>query len=133
MTRPERRYVDTNVVLPAFRSERDTALLPQLAQQAHDHGIPLVTSTLTRIEIQRILFRDGLQVDSVLDTVFKGFDVVGFTDEIGELAAYLPVRFLKTLDAIHLATAIMANCDTVITRDRQLISACAELGIATSF
>jgi len=49
------------------------------------------------------------------------------------MAARLPGVYLKTLDAIHLATAIMTECDAVITQDRQLIKACTELGIATTF
>ena len=56
-----------------------------------------------------------------------------FTEVIGELAARLPVMYLKTLDAIHLATAIMTECDAVITQDPQLINACTQLGIATTF
>ena len=133
MAYPRRCYVDTNIVLPAIRFEGPDAALPKLAQHARKMRVPLVTSTLTRIEIRRILIREGIPISPSITNVFEGFDIVQFTDDIGELAARLPVMYLKTLDAIHLATAIMTECDAVITQDRQLINACTQLRIATTF
>ena len=133
MAYPRRCYIDTNIVLPAIVSEGSGGTLPQLAQHARKVRVPLVTSTLTGIEIRRILIREGIPISPSIINVFEGFDIVQFTEDIGELAARLPVMYLKTLDAIHLATAIMSECDAVITHDRQLINACTQLGIATTF
>jgi predicted nucleic acid-binding protein len=132
MAYPRRCYIDTNIVLAAIRCESPDAALPKLAQHARKMRVPLVTSTLTRIEIRRILIREGIPISPSVTSVFEGFDIVRFTEDIGELAARLPVMCLKTLDAIHLATAIMTDCDAVITQDRQLINACTELGLATT-
>jgi predicted nucleic acid-binding protein len=133
MAYPRRCYVDTNIVLPAIRFEGENAVLPKLAKHARKVQAPLVTSTLTQIEIRRILIREGITISPSFTSIFEGFDTVQFTEDIGELAARLPVLYLKTLDAIHLATAIITECDAVITQDRQLINACTELGMATTF
>ncbi len=133
MAYPRRCYIDTNIVLPAIRFEGPNAALPKLAEHARTVRVPLVTSTLTRIEIRRTLIREGIPISPSIISIFEGFDIVQFTEDICELAARLPVMYLKTLDAIHLATAIMTECDAVITQDRQLINACTQLGIATTF
>jgi predicted nucleic acid-binding protein len=44
----------------------------------------------------------------------------------------LPVRFLKTLDSLHVASALLVGADVVITEDRQMARACAELGLAVA-
>jgi predicted nucleic acid-binding protein len=132
MAYPRRCYIDTNIVLPAIRFEGPNAALPKLAEHARTVRAPLVTSTLTRIEIRRTLIREGIPISPSIISIFEGFDIVQFTEDIGELAARLPVMYLKTLDAIHLATAIMTECDAIITQDRQLINACTQLGIATT-
>lgn len=127
-----RKYVDTNVILTALRSEGAENLLPQLAEQAAIEGVPLVTSSLTNVEIRRALLREGTPITIEVARVFEGFDVVTLSGDIVELAARLPVQYLKTLDAIHLATSIASGCNTVITRDKQFARACGEVGMSVA-
>jgi len=47
-------------------------------------------------------------------------------------AATLPVRFLKSLDAIHVASALAIQPDIVLTNDRQMQRSCEELGLAVA-
>lgn len=44
--------------------------------------------------------------------------------------ASLLVRFLRSLDAIHVASALTIQADIVLTNDRQMRQACEELGLA---
>ena len=127
-----RKYIDTTVILTALRSEGVENLLPQLAMKAANDGVPLVTSSLTNIEVRRALVREGIPITPEVTRVFEGFDVAALSDDILALAVRLPVRHLKTLDVIHLATSIATGCGTVITRDKQFAKACEEVGLSVA-
>ena len=44
-------------------------------------------------------------------------------------AAEIPYRHLRSADAIHVASAFTLRADLVLTRDRQMRTACEQLGI----
>ena len=44
-------------------------------------------------------------------------------------AADIPARYLRSMDAIHVASAFTIRADLVLTSDRQMRAACAELGM----
>jgi predicted nucleic acid-binding protein len=94
----------------------------------------LASSAISRVEVSRTLLRsespdvaNQLARQTLLDV-----DSLAPSAVILELAATLPVRFLKSLDAIHVATAMLIQADVVLTRDQQMQRACADLGLATA-
>ena len=44
-------------------------------------------------------------------------------------AADIPARYLRSMGAIHVASAFTIRADLVLTSDRQMRAACAELGM----
>ena len=48
------------------------------------------------------------------------------------LVEVIPGRHLGTLDAIHVATALIMRADLVVTRDQRMIEACTEVGLAVA-
>ena len=120
-------YVDSSLLLDDMLD--DAPVLPDVMQRAE-----LATSQITSLEIARTLRRDieATDVASLSSELLSGFDLLALTPRVLEAAAALPVRFLRTLDAIHLASALLVQADVVLTRDRQMQRACEVLGLAVA-
>ena len=58
--------------------------------------------------------------------------LVDVTDELLRAAAGLASRAVRTLDAIHLASALRIEADELVAYDRGLLDAAAEHGLAVS-
>ena len=93
-----------------------------------------LSSEITVVELHRVLRRMGhdRDIDGLVVSALGSVEVLQLASPTIRLAASLPVRFLKSLDAIHIASALLAQCDVVVTRDQQMQRACSELGLATS-
>ena len=125
-----RQYVDSSVLV-------DRALAVMNAK--HRLGVTsdtysLVTSELTVVEVWRVLHRFGLDdaPGRRVDLALSDVDLLSLGPTTLSVAARLPVRHLKSLDAIHVASALITRCDVVLTRDRQMARACEELGLAVA-
>lgn len=94
----------------------------------------LVTSQVSAVELSRVLFRsqDPARVRTLVASTLTTVDAVATSPAVLALAASLPVRHLKSLDAIHVASALITRCDVVLTRDRQMARACTELGLSVT-
>lgn len=93
-----------------------------------------ISSEITVVELHRVLRRMGhdRDIDRLVVSALSNVEVLQLASPTIRLAASLPVQFLKSLDAIHIASALLAQCDVVLTHDRQMQRACSELGLATS-
>lgn len=94
----------------------------------------LVTSELTVVEMWRVLRRFGLDdaLPRRVGLALSDVDLLTLGPTTLSVAARLPVKHLKSLDAIHVASALITRCDVVLTRDRQMARACEELGLAVA-
>jgi predicted nucleic acid-binding protein len=122
-------YVDTNILLQDLMDHPDSGAVAgkSFRFQSQDHT--LVSSVLTAVEIDRVLLRHGGSRTQITSTLLRGFDLLAITPAVIDLARVIPVQFLKTLDSLHLATAIISRCDAVITMDQQFARACREVGL----
>lgn len=88
------------------------------------------TSLVGIIETRRAVARRPH--DSVhLERIVSGIEVIGVTARIGERAASIAPPTVRTLDAIHLATALaaMPGLDAFVTYDDRLAEAARALGL----
>ena len=94
----------------------------------------LATSAIARVEVNRALLRsESADTAQRLTTkAMTDIDSLAPSVAILESAAVLPIRFLKALDAIHLATALAVKADFVLTGDHQMQRACDELGLVVA-
>jgi len=120
-------YVDSGIVIDRILAQSSSLL-------ASTAGLRVATSALCLVEIARRIRRedDTADVWAVAQQALAGVDVVAITPQTLATAARLPVRHLKSLDAIHVASALITRCDVVLTRDRQMARACEELGLAVA-
>ena len=127
-------YLDTSAVLRAVL-ERGTT--PAVEQQIGDAKY-LVTSRLALVESARALLRlrlDGAaepviaDAEREIDSVWARCTIWELTREVTELASHIaPLQPLRTLDALHLATYLLARRTfgdelSLLSADRRLLEA----------
>ena len=98
-----------------------------------------LTSELTRLEVSRFLHRlntndsSSTSIDRYVKDALAGIELIRLNNRTLEIAARFPYPHLGSLDSIHLASAQMVGATHFLTRDHQLINACTQLRIATTF
>lgn len=131
---PTRVYVDTSAVAKLFIAERETAELRDwLAGLAEPR---LASSALLAVELPRLLrVVNPSAIPSAEQFLANDVDIVEITPPVLGDAATVPPPRLRTLDAIHLATALDlgAAVDIVLTYDRLLVEAARAAGLAVTF
>jgi predicted nucleic acid-binding protein len=87
---------------------------------------------LLRIEVIRAVSRAMPAVLPDARALLQAFDYVSIDDEVVDAAMNEPDRMLRSLDAIHLATArvLGPDLDGLATYDDRLAAAAKDAGIA---
>jgi uncharacterized protein len=121
-----RVYLDTSALLKRAVQEDESEVLEQALEEHIDNDDALVTSTLAGLEIGRALLRiaEGYPVQDGVDDALAGIAERHITEDIVGLARRIRPPMLRSLDAIHLATAFLLNADLMITYDHRLAEAC---------
>lgn len=125
-------YLDTSAFVKLIWEEKESAALWEYltAHPEAEH----ISSTLLALEARRAALRTGggalPRVDLALDRV----GLVGITDAVIGSASRIPEPNLRSLDAIHLATAIMLgrDVDVMLTYDQRLADTASASGIAVA-
>ncbi len=130
---PTRVYVDTSAVAKLFIAEQET---PDLRQWLADLSKPhLVSSTLLAVELLRLLrLVNPATVTPAEQFLADDVDIVEITPPILGDATTVPPPRLRTLDAIHLATALDlgTSVDILLTYDKVLIEAARTTGLTVA-
>lgn len=124
-------YLDTSAAIKLVIEEDESEELERWLRAQQD--ISMVTSDLTRIELVRsVVRRNPLAVPQALN-LLGGFDLLRIDEQAVVAAQSLPGPALRTLDAIHLASAlrIRASLTTVLAYDKRLLAAAKALGLRT--
>ena len=99
------------------------AHLVPIFRRVQSRQAQIVVSAVTEAELLVRPYRDDdlealERISGLLAT--EGFDVVAVDRKIGRLSAVLRARHgLQTADAIIVATAIEAGCDTIVGNDKK--------------
>lgn len=119
-------YVDSSAIVKlAVREPESLALRRYLRRRQ-----PLVSSALARTEVLRALLPAGDEAMSRGRAVLQRIDLVRVNDRILNAAGVLRPRELRSLDAIHLATAQELGDDVraLVTYDDRMVGAARQLG-----
>jgi predicted nucleic acid-binding protein len=121
-------YLDSSAILKlVFREAESDALRAFI-----EFDLDLVTSRLGWTEVRRQARRsDPNSTDSAL-VVLRRFDLVPVDVSILDSASFLTPPTLRTLDAIHVATALSIRDDLegLVTYDRRTIEAATLNGLS---
>ncbi len=131
-----RVYFDSSALVKRAVGEPESpALLDAIDRYAAD-GVGLSTSTLASIELHRAvrLRLDGespFEVVGLIEFALSGLLEYPITEQVASIASRLGPFSLRSLDAIHLATASLMSADLVCAYDNRLLLAASELGFRT--
>ena len=119
-------YLDSSAIVKlAVREPESNALRRYLRRRR-----PLVSSALARTEVLRALLPGGKDALDRGRGVLSGLDLIRVNDRIvNEAGTVLPME-LRSLDAVHLATAQLLGDDlgTLVIYDDRLAAAARHLG-----
>lgn len=121
-------YLDPSAIVKLVVSEEETEALQNHLRRRKT----LVSSALTRTEVLRSVLPFGEPARKTADQVFDRLELLRINDRILRSAAALPQPGLRSLDAIHLATAIALEDDLsyMVCYDTRMSEAAATTGIA---
>lgn len=119
-------YLDTSAVAKLVVEEAESAALAAYLGEAGQ--VWLVSSALLETELRRLAHRK--QLDQALVTgVLSRVDLLAITPSLLREAGLLPGADLRSLDAIHLATAIGAEADSLVAYDVRLSESARRFGL----
>lgn len=98
-------YLDSSALMKLIRSEDETAALSDWLQERPEQTV--VTSELGRVEVLRAARRVGDQVSTEARAVVGDLDLVPLNRAVQDLACDIADPLLRTLDALHLASAVL--------------------------
>jgi len=122
-------YLDTSALVKLVVAEAESAAL--LAWLGHDERVP-VSSDLTRTELIRAVRRVAPERMVEARAVLDALTLLELTPAVFEQAGRLDPAIVRSLDAIHLAAALMLGDDLegFVTYDERLAEAARANGVA---
>lgn len=125
-------YVDTSALLKLVKD--DEAEAAALRAYVDEHDPQLVSSALLAVEARRGMRRLRPEGLSKVDLLLAEVVLVDISDAVIESAGRLPGALLRSLDAIHLATALLIRDDieVLLSYDQRLLDAAAAHDIPTA-
>lgn len=120
-----RVYVDTSAMGLLLMGQPGAV---QLSEWLNQEGPELVSSDLLEIELRRVAVREGTDQAEVIE-LLDGISLASLDRSVFRNAGMLPFSSLRTLDALHLESALRLSADAVLTYDNRLAKAARLLGL----
>lgn len=118
-------YVDTSALGALLIDQPESpALLDWLDQTL----ATLVSSDLLETELRRVAVREGLDQSDVT-RILDGVGLAALDRAVYRSAGFLPMPYLRTLDALHLEAAMRLDVSAILTYDRRLRKAALSAGL----
>jgi predicted nucleic acid-binding protein len=123
-------YLDSSAIVKLVVREPETdALLAFLeARQIR------VTSALARVEVVRAVRRHGHSATVRAAALLDGLSLLALDDALLDSAATIDAHELRSLDAIHIASAqqLEGELDALVSYDERMLTAARSLGVPVS-
>jgi uncharacterized protein len=123
-------YLDASALVKLATAEAETDAL----REELGHYDTRLTSRLATVEVARALLRRGVASAALADAVaeaFTGLAIVELDRRVAEAAGGVAPPVLRSLDAIHLASALALReeLEAVVTYDARLADAARAAGL----
>ena len=129
-----RIYSTSSAAIKRAVAEAESAALGDYLDSAATAGDGFLASDLTRIEVCRALLRlPGLTARQLADGIDNATGDIAFepiSPDVVALALRIKPADLRTLDAIHLASATLLEADIVLVIDSRMAEAATADGLA---
>lgn len=123
-------YLDSSALLKLVHEEPESAgLAAWLAAHA---GETLVSSELAKVEVIRASRRVDPEAAADARSLVAGLDLVPITGAVLDRACEIGETSLRSLDAIHLASALILAEDlsAFVAYDRRMLAAATTVGLS---
>lgn len=121
-------YLDASAIVKLVVRESETEALRNYCD-----GLQLITSEISLTEVPRAahLRTGAIEVIEQAENVLRRFDVVALDEELHRAAARAVPSELRTLDAIHLVSALRLRyrLRAVVVYDKRLTQAARDAGL----
>jgi len=124
-------YLDSSAFVKLVVEETES---PAVRSFLASSGARRVSSTLLRTESLRAVRHLGPVALATVREGLRRVDLIGIDDRILDAAGILEPAVLRTLDAIHLATAMAVGDDleAIVTYDERMVDAARLMGLSTA-
>lgn len=123
-------YVDSSAALKRVFLETGSDLVSQLLRARVAGGTVVAASTLTWIEMTRSVLRAGVdEAETRVVTALSGIAELPLDDAVLDAARRIGPPSLRSLDAIHLASAVTLRATEILTFDLRLADAARSVGM----
>jgi hypothetical protein len=124
-------YLDSSAFVKVVVEETESAALRAFLAAS---GARRVSSALLRAEALRAVRHLGPDAVAIVREGLRRVDLIGIDDRILDSAGILEPQVLRTLDAIHLATALAVgdDLDAIVTYDERMAAAARLVGLTTA-
>jgi len=121
-----RCYFDTSAVAKLLLEESESEAVRVWAD---DPEIEPVSSLLLETELRRVAWQQRLPQERAT-AVLENFELYEVFDWEWHAAGLIPGRHLRSLDALHIESAIRVEADALVSYDERMIEAASRMGLA---
>lgn len=118
-------YLDTSAAAKLAIEEAESAAL---ADYVDAQAMELMSSRLLETELRRLALRSGRD-QKIVASVIERMAFVELSPSLFREAGLLPGTHLRSLDALHLATAIRIEAEVLVAYDKHLLETAGQLGL----
>jgi predicted nucleic acid-binding protein len=124
-------YLDSSAFIKLVVEERESEAVRTFLRS---RGPRRVSSALLRAESLRSVRHVGPDAIAAVRDGLRRIDLIGIDDRILDAAGTLEPRVPRTLDAIHLATAMAVgeDLDIIVSYDERMLEAANAMGLSTA-
>jgi predicted nucleic acid-binding protein len=130
-----RIYVDSSALIKrAIEEPESDALDETLEAHVADDDV-LVASSLAWVEVTRTIravAQPENDINDLIESALSGVAERPIAADVVSLARRISPESLRSLDAIHLATAVLLDADLIVTYDSRLEAAARYNGLAVA-
>lgn len=130
-----RIYFDSSALIKRVVAEDESADLVDFLDARHEQGDLLASSSLAWVEVSRVVLarvKNPRDAGEFIDGAMSGIDERQLTGDVVSVARRIEPLVLRSLDALHLATAVLIDADLVVTYDDHLADACRRNALAVA-
>lgn len=118
-------YVDTSGLGALLIEQAES---PALVDWLDRTPATLVSTELLETELRRLAVREGLEQSDVT-RILEGVSLATLDRAVYRSAGFLPMPYLRALNALHLEAAVRLDASAVLTYDRRLDEAARSMGL----
>lgn len=132
-----RVYFDSSALLKRVLDEPEAEALDDSVDRFVEQGAALLASSLAWVEVSRAI-RQRLEAEAprriidLIEVALSGVEEFPISEQVIDIAQRMSPASIRSLDAIHLASASLLGADLVCAYDERMLAAAEELGFRTA-